>query len=345
LTASNRAKANPSAGRSPRDGLAAFLAGQWGAAVEVEDLSIASAGARRWNVLFDAIRGGERIPLVATIIPSAALQIMPIEVEASNLRFAEAAGMPVPHVHAVCDDPAFVGGPFFVTGRVAGETIPRQILRLVERDPALGPRLARQCGEALARLHAADPARAHERIAKPAGDPIETSLRAVEALVRELIQPSPAFTLALRTLERERPAPPARPTVVHGDFRNGNLIVGTDGLRAALDWEICHVGDPMEDLGWLCQRMWRFRNDALEVGGFGTRADLAAGYEAAGGRFERERFHWWKTMGTLRWGLGLAGQAKAHLDGSVPSIVMAASGRRVAELEWDVLMLLQRSFA
>jgi aminoglycoside phosphotransferase (APT) family kinase protein len=252
--------------------------------------------------------------------------------------------MPAPHVHAVCEDASFVGGPFFVTTRVPGETIPRQVLRLVAADPALGPRLARQCGEALAKLHAADPAGAHPRIAKPAGDPIEAALVAVEALVAGLLQPSPAFTLALRALARTRPPPPPRLAVVHGDFRNGNLIVGEDGLRAALDWEICHLGDPLEDLGWLCQRMWRFRNDAREVGGFGGRAELVAGYEAAGGRFDAPRFRWWKAMGTLRWGLGLAGQAKAHLDGSVPSIVMAASGRRVAELEWDVLMLLRRHF-
>jgi len=327
-----------------REGLAAFLAKEWGTAVTVENLSVASAGARRRNVLFDALRDDERVLLVATIIPSAAVQIMPIEVEASNLRFAEAAGMPAPHVFGVSDDASYLGGPFFVTARVPGESIPRQVLRLVERQPALGPRLARQCGEALAKLHAADPGRAHARIARPDGDPIEATLRAVGVLARDLLQPSPAFTLALGWLSRNRPPPPDRLAVVHGDFRNGNLIVGPDGLRAALDWEICHVGDPMEDLGWLCQRMWRFRNDALEVGGFGQRADLRAGYEAAGGCFDASRFHWWKTMGTLRWGLGLAGQAKAHLDGSVPSVVMAASGRRVAELEWDVLMLLRRSF-
>jgi aminoglycoside phosphotransferase (APT) family kinase protein len=325
-------------------GLAAFLAKEWGTAVEVEHLALASAGARRHNVLFDAVRSGERVPLVATIIPSAALQLNPVEVEAAHLRLAEAAGMPVPHVEGVCDDASLVGGPFFVTARVAGESIPRQVLRLVQRDATLGPRLARQCGAALARLHAADPLLSHPRTPRPAGDPIATALRAVEALVSGLLQPSPAFTLALRVLERTRPPPPARLAVVHGDFRNGNLIVDASGLRAALDWEICHVGDPMEDLGWLCQRMWRFRNDALEVGGFGARADLVTGYEGAGGHFELERFHWWKAMGTLRWGLGLAGQAKAHLDGTVPSIVMAASGRRVAELEWDVLMLLRRSF-
>ena len=327
-----------------REGLAAFLSEQWATPVAVENLSVASAGARRRNVLFDALRDGARVPLVATIIPSAAVQIMPIEVEASNLRLAEAAGMPAPHVHAVCDDARFVGGPFFVTARVAGESIPRQVLRLVERDPPLGPRLARQCGEALAKLHAVDPAEAHAQIARPGDDPIEATLRAVALLVRDLLQPSPAFALALGWLRRNRPPPPARLAVVHGDFRNGNILVGPGGLLAALDWEICHVGDPMEDLGWLCQRMWRFRNDALEVGGFGARADLRAGYEAAGGRFDASRFHWWKAMSTLRWGLGLAGQAKAHLDGSVPSVVMAASGRRVAELEWDVLMLLRRGF-
>ena len=326
-------------------GLAAFLSKEWGADVKVTDLRLASAGARRRNVLFDAQRGAEPLPLVATIVPNPALQLMGIEVEASNLRLAEAAGMPVPHVHAVCADPAFAGGPFFVTTRVEGESIPRQVLRLVDATPGLGPKLGRQCGEALARLHAADAAGAHPELARPDGvAPAARGLSLIESQLDELLQPSPAFALAFAWLERNRPPAPARASVVHGDFRNGNIIVDAGGLRASLDWEGCHVGDPMEDLGWLCQRMWRFRNDRLEVGGFARRAELREGYEQAGGRFCEESFHWWKTFGTLRWGLGLAGQARAHLDGSVPSIVMAGSGRRVAELEYDCLMLLRRQF-
>ncbi len=328
-----------------RKGLADFLAREWGKPVAIESLEVASAGARRRNVLFDAVAGGERTGLVATIVPFAAMQILPIEVETSNLKLAEAAGMPVPHVHGVTSDSSYVGGPFFLTSRVAGETIPRQVLRLVDRTPGLGPELARQCGAALARLHAADPSRAHALVPRPATDPIDASLVAVKRLLSELLQPSPAFTLCFNWLARNRPPAPGRLAVVHGDFRNGNLIVGEDGLRASLDWEVCHVGDPMEDLGWLCQRMWRFRNDALEVGGFGSKADLRAGYQDVGGRWDEARFQWWKAMGTLRWGLGLAGQAKQHLDGSVPSIVLAASGRRVAELEYDLLMLLRRGFA
>ncbi len=328
-----------------RKGLAAFLSREWKAEVRLENVGVTSAGARRLNVLFDAVRGDEKLGLVATISSNPAVELMPIELEAASLRFADAAGMPAPHVHAVCSDPSFVGGPFFVGSRVDGETIPRRVLRLVESTPELGPKLARQCGEALARLHTAPADQAHPELDRPGElEPAEVGLRKLAEEIAELLQPSPTFTLAFRWLERNRPDAPTRPCVVHGDFRNGNIVVGPDGLRATLDWEMCHVGDPMADLGWLCVRMWRFRNDALEVGGFGSRADLRAGYEAAGGRFDESSFHWWKIYGTLRWGLGLAGQAADHLDGSVPSIVMAASGRRVPELEYDTLMLLQRTF-
>lgn len=326
-------------------GLASFLTQQWGTEVSVGEVQMASAGARRRNLLFEARRGDETLPLVATIIPNKHMQVMDIEVEAAVLQLAERAGTPVPHVHAVCGDESFVGGPFFVTQRVEGETIPRRVLRLVEATPGLGPRLGHQCGEALARLHAVDVADARPELARPGAQaPAAHALAMVEPLLEALLQRSPSFRLAFAWLRRNQPPPPESTAVLHGDFRNGNIIVGDDGLRAALDWEVCRIGDPMEDLAWLCMRMWRFRNDALEVGGFARTADLRAGYEAAGGTWHHESFHWWKVLGTFRWGLGLAGQAAAHLDGTVPSIVMAASGRRVAELEYDTLMLLRRAY-
>ena len=75
--------------------------------------------------------------------------------------------------------------------------------------------------------------------------------------------------------------------------------------------------------------------------GFAGRAPFVAGYESAGGSFDEARFEWWKVEGTLRWAVGLAGQTMAFIDGRVPNIVMAASGRRVSELEWDLLMLIR----
>ena len=326
-------------------GLAAFLAKEWGAAVEVENLGVASAGARRRNVLFDALRGGERIPLVATIIPSAAVQIMPIEVEASNLRFAEAAGMPAPHVFAVCDDASFVGGPFFVTARVAGETIPRQVLRLVEKDPALGPRLARQCGDALAQAARRGPrgrAPAHRAPGRRPDRDVAARRRSAGA------RAAPALARLHARAAHARAHPPAAARAPHrGARRLPQRQPDRRPRRPAAP----------RSTGRSATSATRWRTSAGSASACGasgtTRSRWAASARAptsrpatrpAGGRFEPERFHWWKTMGTLRWGLGLAGQAKAHLDGSVPSIVMAASGRRVAELEWDVLMLLRGSF-
>ncbi len=327
-------------------GLERFLSKVWEGDVSVGGVSMASAGARRRNVLFEATApDGSRVAAVATIIPTAGMQLMDIEVEASNLRLARAAGVPAPGVLAVCTDPAFVGGPFFVTERVEGETVPRRVLRLIDAHSGLGADLARQCGAAFARLHAVPVERAHPSLVGP-GDrtPAAAALAQVERSLAALLQPSPVFELAFRWLARSQPSVGRGPVVIHSDFRNGNMIVGQDGLRAVLDWEGCHLGDAMADVSWMCVRMWRFGRDELEVGGFGHRTDLRAGYEEAGGRWDEDSFHWWKTLGTLRWGMGLAGQARAHLDGSFRSIVMAASGRRVAELEYDALMLLGAAY-
>ncbi len=327
------------------DGLARFLSEVWGEATTVTELRMATAGARRRNVLFTATTASRSQDLVATIIPTEDVQIQPISVEAGNLRLGRAVGMPVAEVIADTDDPSWVGGPFFVSTMVEGDSVPRQILRLVEGDPDLGPRLARQCGQALARLHAAPIDRAPAGIEGPPPGltPVTAALENLWEQMDELLQPSATFELALRWLTETAPDDD-RLTVVHGDFRNGNLMVGPDGLRAVFDWEGSRLGAPMGDLAWMSVRMWRFRNDHLPVGGFARIEELRAGYEEAGGRWDDSTYHWWKVLGTFRWGLGLANQARQHLDGEFPSIVMAASGRRVAEMEYDVLMLLRGAY-
>jgi hypothetical protein len=143
----------------------------------------------------------------------------------------------------------------------------------------------------------------------------------------------------LRWLEQERPVAGER-CVVHGDFRLGNLVVGPDGLRAVLDWELAHIGDPMEDLGWLCVRAWRFGVDA-PVAGLGDYDELFASYEAASGRaVDPQAVRWWEALGCLRWGAICMLQASAHLSGASRSVELAAIGRRTCEAEHDLLLLL-----
>jgi aminoglycoside phosphotransferase (APT) family kinase protein len=215
---------------------------------------------------------------------------------------------------------------------VAGETIPRRILR-DDAYAAARPRLAAQCGEALAAIH-----RMPLTAVTPGagdGDPLTRWRDVLDATG----EPHPVFELAFRRLAAERPAARRR-TVVHGDFRNGNLIVGPEGVRAVLDWELAHAGDPVEDLGWLCVKAWRF-GSPLPAGGFGTYDDLLDAYEKASGHpVDRDALRWWETFGVLKWGVICVMQTMRHLRGGAASVELAAIGRRVCENEWDLLELL-----
>lgn len=168
-----------------------------------------------------------------------------------------------------------------------------------------------------------------------ARDPLEH----LRATYDELGEPLPSVEIALHWLDRHRPAEVPE-TLVHGDFRNGNMIVSEGGVAAVLDWERVHRGDPREDLGWLCVKCWRF-GEAATVGGFGPVEDLLDGYaEVAGTRPDAEAVRWWQVYGTARWAVGCRGMAERHLSGAIPSVELAAVGRRVCEQEHDLLLAL-----
>jgi aminoglycoside phosphotransferase (APT) family kinase protein len=154
-------------------------------------------------------------------------------------------------------------------------------------------------------------------------------------------EPHPAFELGLRWLAERAPDSPREPTLVHGDFRNGNFIVGPEGLRAVLDWELAHVGDPIEDLGWLCVKSWRFGVADKLVGGFGDVPQLLDAYARTSGReVTEDELRYWVAFGTVKWGVMCIVQAFTHLGGMQRSVELATIGRRVAEMEWDLLGIL-----
>ncbi|MEC3917142.1 phosphotransferase family protein [Nocardia sp. CDC160] len=319
-------------------GLSRFLSDDIGRPVPVSDVQPLSAGARRRNIAFDADLGGCVLRLVATLVPPS-IQLLPVDVEAGVRDLAREHDVPVPHVLAVCTDTGYIGEPFMLSERLDGETVPRRVLRLVQ-ESGNGDLIAEQLGRAMGSLHAIDPDKASPDLPGRADvDPAEALLAEAESQVSRLLSGRPVFALALRWLTRNLPCPPDRLTLVHTDIRNGNLVIGPEGLRAVLDWEgTQRYGDPMRDAAWSALRMWRFGMDDREFGGFSTRTPFLRGYTAAGGTFAPDRFRWWKVACTLAWGTMLAAQAEAFLDGTVPSIVMAASGRRIPEIEWDLLM-------
>jgi aminoglycoside phosphotransferase (APT) family kinase protein len=308
-------------------GLAAMLPGN----PEVRVTGVASVGANRRTLFLDVIRNDEITKAVAQIA-GFVLDAADIGKEARLLRAAEKAGVVLPHILA---DDADTGT--IISEYVEGESIPRRILRLVEAQAGLGSRLTSDCGTALAMIHQIpiDDFRDLNDLSNS-----DRYADEMEQLLESLSTPHPTFRLGVRWLRRHKLDTASEPTVIHGDFRLGNFLASDQGISAVLDWELTHLGDPMEDLAWLCLRTWRFGADDLAVGGFGSVEELRSAYEKAGGEWRDDAFQWWTVARTLWWGLGLARQVQAYMEGASNSIVLAASGRRVVELEYDLLCLM-----
>ena len=256
-------------------------------------------------------------------------------IEADLVRAAWAAGVPVPEVLAfVGGDAAGSGGAAtMITRRVVGETIARKILRDDTYREAR-QRLVADLGRALAGVHRIDPADTNGLVE---ADP----LQALRERLDQIGQSHPTFELAFKWLDEHRPPAPGRTTVVHGDFRLGNVIVDASGLGAVIDWELAHLGDPIEDLGWMCVPAWRFGSQ-LPAAGVGTRQQLLAAYaEQSGVDVDPETLRWWEVSGILRWGMICVTQAFAHTSGTVRSHELAAIGRRVCENEHDLFLALE----
>jgi aminoglycoside phosphotransferase (APT) family kinase protein len=290
----------------------------------ITDLTRLSGGASRETWRFAA----DGAPRVTQLQRTGDIRDM--LVEAAVVGAAHTGGVPVPEVHVARRLPD--GSAFMIVEAIDGETIARKIQR-DDQFAGARARFAADCGGALARVHQLDPSAVDGLV------DIDQVAFYTEVL-DGLGQPHPTFELVRNWLIVNRPER-SRMTIVHGDFRLGNLIVDGGGLRAVIDWELAHLGDPNEDLGWLCVKAWRFGGGA-PVAGIGAESDLFAAYEAAGGgSVDRDAVFWWKVLGTWKWGIMCILQANAHLSGAARSHELAAIGRRVCENEFDLLTMLE----
>lgn len=308
--------------------------------VAVEDLRALTGGASRATWAFDAVSAtARRRSLILRTGPIEELYAT-MELEAHAQRAAGEAGAPVPNVLIADDSPAALGNPYLICDLIDGETVVRRIERQLDAAGGQAGRvhLLRQCAQALAAIHRAEPG----AIALNAED----QLAACRAQLDALPDTTAPFEWALRRLAADRP-PPVPAQLVHGDFRMGNLMVSGGGdLAAVLDWELVHLGDACEDLAWFCLRAWRFGAPLdRAAGGLGGIDTFLAAYEQAAGdcAVDPDRFDWWLLLGTLRWGIICRYQAQRHLSGQTRSVELATIGRRVSETEWDLLRLLARA--
>jgi aminoglycoside phosphotransferase (APT) family kinase protein len=257
--------------------------------------------------------------------------------EAVLMRAARAAGVPEPDVFWVLTPQDGLGDGFIMEW-LEGETLGARIVR----DPALDtvrPKLAEQCGEILARIHAID--------LEATGLSARLSHLSPEQYVRQtweryhaLDTPQPMIDFTARWLLDHLPQTYV-PALVHNDFRNGNIMVSPAGVVAVLDWEIAHIGDPMRDLGWICTSSWRFGRSELPVGGFGTYADLFRGYERTSGTaVDPAHVRFWEVFGSFWWACSSLTMAQHYRTGPDRTVERPAIGRRSSECQVDCVNLL-----
>jgi aminoglycoside phosphotransferase (APT) family kinase protein len=252
--------------------------------------------------------------------------------EARVLTAAHNAGVASPGVLDHSAEPKILGTPYLILSFIEGETIAPRILK-DERYATARQRLPAQLGEAIGRIHGVplDGLGLEE-----VDDPIDSLLDDYAATAVD----RPALLLGLRELARRKPEAAPQRTLVHGDFRLGNLMVDESGLAAVLDWELTHLGDPFEDLGYVCMRAWRFGGPG-RVAGVGEVSEFLDAYESQTGfRPTEEQLTWWEARATAWWGIGCIRQMQRSVPGHTNELELLAIGRRTAEQEHDLLELL-----
>ena len=247
-----------------------------------------------------------------------------LEHEFHVLEAAVAAGVRAPRPIAYLGEVA--GREAFAMERVDGETIGRRLVR----DPPSS--LPLEMADELAKIHSIE-----QLPFLPRGGAIERFYDELDSVG----EPHPAIEYGLAWV-RERLTSSRRATFVHGDFRLGNLAV-TDHLVAVLDWEFAHVGDPIEDVAWPLVRAWRFGADGRRLGGVGDVEPYLERYKDLTGRdITLEELRVWEVFGNVKWAIGCLTQSRRHLNGQDRSVEYAVLGRMAAEMEYELLDLIER---
>jgi aminoglycoside phosphotransferase (APT) family kinase protein len=291
----------------------------------VESMRLLSGGASKEAWAVDA--GGERLLVRRALGGVIHRDTLPLEQEFEVLRAAAEAGVRVPAPVAYL---GMLGGrEAFAMERVDGETIGRRIVR----SPP--PGLALELAEELAKIHAI-PA---DRLPFLHGGDV---LARFESELDSVGEPHPAIEYGLAWLRGRAPGPLAD-VVAHGDFRLGNVVVSERGLEYLLDWEFAHLADPREDVAWPLVRAWRFGADDLRLGGIGAVEPYLERYvELTGREIAVDDLAWWEVLGNAKWAIGALTQSRRHLNGLERSVELAVLGRLAAEMEYELLDLIER---
>jgi aminoglycoside phosphotransferase (APT) family kinase protein len=284
--------------------LCAYLSGKLGAPdLSVHDLARIPGGASRETYRFRARYGGAERKLILRRDPPASL----IETERSTEYRAYQAfhklGLPVPEPIALELDGTVLERPFFIMAEIENA----QVGSILAPDPygAHRDKIGRQFWSILGRIARADPHALglgdFDGATSADGCWRHEVARWEKVIDEDEGEPQPIARAALRWLKRHPPPPAAKISVVHGDYRSGNFLFDNDGeIRAILDWEMAHLGDPLEDLGWALDPLWAHHDPSHPAGTLAREDAIAVWEEASGLKADRAALAWWEIFASLK---------------------------------------------
>lgn len=317
--------------------LEVWIARQSGGRAQVNYLKQLSGGAiqENWRLKLDLEGGdwpGSHDLVLRKDAPSNVAVSHGRPEEFAILKAAHDAGVTVPTPCVLCEDTDVLGTPFFLMHCVTGTAAGHKLAKSAPNDA-----LASELGRDLARIHAIADSPELDFVEKPSAPPAEVTIAGYRAHLDALPDRHPAVEWGLRWLQENAPAP-VTPVFCHRDYRTGNYMVDNGQLTAVLDWEFAGWNDPMEDIGWLTAKCWRFGANDREVGGIGSLDAFLAAYEAESDRIiDRDQIGYWQVMAHVRWAVIALQQADRFVTGGERNLELALTAHIVPELELEIL--------
>ncbi|MDO8421486.1 MAG: phosphotransferase family protein [Parvibaculum sp.] len=275
--------------------------------VTVTDLNRIYGGASRETYRLNAAwkEGGAQKsrPLILRRDPVASLIETERDIEYNAYVAFHPTGLPVPEPIYLETELSWLDRPFFVMEQITDSAAGSPF----NEDPygAHADAIGEQFWTHLGHIAAADPKAIgfDKNLAAVAPDECwRIELDKWEKVIDEdELCPQPVARAAIRWLRRNAPTPASRISVVHGDYRTGNFMFNGEGrITAILDWEMCHLGDPLEDVAWAADPLWAFNNPERPGGMIARDKALALWEQASGMKIDEKRLQWWEIFNSLK---------------------------------------------
>jgi aminoglycoside phosphotransferase (APT) family kinase protein len=298
-------------------------------ALIVSGMARIPGGASRETYRFRASSDGRERGLILRRDPPASLIETERDAEYRAYDAFHALGLPVPEPIALELDSTPLDRPFFIMEEIEN----CQTGSILAADPfgEHAQAIGRQFYSVLAKIATPDPRDIGLHDFEGETDIHAVAMHEVarweKVIEEDELEPQPIVRAAIRWLKRNPPPPAQKIAVVHGDYRTGNFLFDADGnIRAILDWEMAHLGDPLEDLGWAIDPLWAGGNPA-RPGGMIPRAEAIAIWEKTSGlRADPAALHWWEIFASLKGAAIWISAAREYAEGRNIDPINAFSG-------------------